>query len=268
MAEPAALPLDPWTIVGGVTPQRAYATAAVKVRLHQRRFRELVVSAYQVMCAMCRLRHGERAPRGLCKIHHAAYDANIVGVDPEYRVHVRRDVLEEHDGPMLQHGLQAMQDVRIRLPQSEGQRPRGEYLEERYAWLFGLPPSGFPDDLGTGNLDRVRQLVGDVSLGLDLDGPVDQGLELGVVTAKRERRPYLFIRPKGLGCSNGRCEIGVPSHKDGEVAGVEREELEQLRGHRHVGFLLLMPFVELLALRALSVLFLEPTHLDLNAGRA
>lgn len=43
----------------GVTPQRAYATVAVKRRLHQQRFRELVVSAYQVASAMCRLRHGE-----------------------------------------------------------------------------------------------------------------------------------------------------------------------------------------------------------------
>lgn len=135
----------------GVTPQRAYATVAVKKRLHQQRFRELVVSAYQVTCAMCRLRHGElldaahiledrdergraEVPNGLClcKIHHAAYDADIVGVDPDYRVHVRRDVLEEQDGPMLQHGLQAMQDVRIRLPRSAAQRPRREYLEERF----------------------------------------------------------------------------------------------------------------------------------------
>ena len=126
-------------------------TTAVKVRLHQRRFRELVVSAYRVSCAMCRLHHGElldaahilpdrdergrpEVPNGLClcKIHHAAYDADIVGVDPDYRVHVRRDVLEEHDGPMLQHGLQAMEGVRILVPRAGVQRPRQEYLEERF----------------------------------------------------------------------------------------------------------------------------------------
>ncbi len=151
MAESAALPLDPWTIVGGVTPQRAYATAAVKVRLHQRRFRELVVSAYRVTCAMCALRHGElldaahiladkdergrpEVPNGLClcKIHHAAYDANIVGVDPDYRVHVRRDVLEEHDGPMLRHGLQELQGQSIAKPPLKLHWPRKEYLEERF----------------------------------------------------------------------------------------------------------------------------------------
>jgi hypothetical protein len=46
-------------------------------------------------------------PNGLalCKIHHSAYDVNILGVSPEYRVHIRSDVLREHDGPMLKWGL-------------------------------------------------------------------------------------------------------------------------------------------------------------------
>jgi putative restriction endonuclease len=153
MAESAARVLTPeLTAMAGATPQRAYATAAVKVRLHQRRFRELVLSAYRTQCAMCLLRHGElldaahilpdrdergrpEVPNGLClcKIHHGAYDVNIVGVDPDYRVHVRRDVLEEHDGPMLRYGLQEMEGLTLRLPRSATQRPRPEYLEERFA---------------------------------------------------------------------------------------------------------------------------------------
>jgi len=66
------------------------------------------------------LRQGELPLFRAGKIHHAAYDTNIVGVDPDYRVHVRRDVLEEHDGPMLRHGLQGMQDVRIRFAAGGG----------------------------------------------------------------------------------------------------------------------------------------------------
>jgi putative restriction endonuclease len=69
---------------------------------------------------MCRLRHTplldaahilpDRDERGnpeipnglsLCKIHHSAYDVGILGVDPDCRIHLRSDVLEEHDGPML-----------------------------------------------------------------------------------------------------------------------------------------------------------------------
>ncbi len=133
-------------------PRHQYATATVKVRLHQRRFRELVVSAYGSRCAICRLRHVElldashilpdrdergrpEVPNGLslCKIHHAAYDNDVLGVDPDYVVHVRRDVLEEHDGPMLRHGLQETEGQRIAVPRAAGQRPRKGYLEERFA---------------------------------------------------------------------------------------------------------------------------------------
>lgn len=153
MAESMARVLRPdVTAAAGATPERAYATAAVKVRLHQRRFRQLVISAYQIRCAMCRLRHDElldaahilpdrdergrpEVPNGLClcKIHHAAYDANIVGVDPDYLVHVRRDVLAEHDGPMLRYGLQKMEGVTMQRPRAAALRPRPEYLEERFA---------------------------------------------------------------------------------------------------------------------------------------
>lgn len=132
--------------------RRAYTTAAVKVRLHQHRFRLLVVSAYRHQCTVCRLRHPElldaahiiedrdergrpEVPNGLalCKIHHSAFDANILGISPDARIHIRGDVLEEHDGPMLLHGLQEMHGQRIHLPGRADLRPRREYLEERFA---------------------------------------------------------------------------------------------------------------------------------------
>src|SRR5436853_112489 len=39
--------------------RRLYITAAVRQRLHQRAFRERVLSAYRHQCAFCRLRHEE-----------------------------------------------------------------------------------------------------------------------------------------------------------------------------------------------------------------
>lgn len=132
--------------------RRAYATATVKVRLHQHRFRELVVAAYRDRCAVCRLAHRElldaahilpdhdvrgrpEVPNGLslCKIHHGAFDALIMGVDPAYRVHIRSDVLKEKDGPMLLHGLQELHGSAIAVPVSKALRPNPEYLEERFA---------------------------------------------------------------------------------------------------------------------------------------
>ncbi|MFZ5625069.1 MAG: HNH endonuclease [Gemmatimonadota bacterium] len=130
---------------------RRYATRTVKQRLHQRRFRYLVLDAYREQCAMCRLRpeplldaahilpaRHERGrpeiPNGLalCKIHHSAYDVGILGVDPDYRIHLREDVLAEHDGPMLRHGLQEMHNQLIQVPRRPEQRPNREFLAERF----------------------------------------------------------------------------------------------------------------------------------------
>jgi putative restriction endonuclease len=132
--------------------QRAYAMRAVKVRLHQRRFRELVVGAYKCRCSVCTLGHWQlldaahivpdREERGfaeipnglaLCRIHHAAFDANILGVDADHKVHIRGDVLEEHDGPMLKHALQEMHGQLITVPRDSRLQPKLEYLEERFA---------------------------------------------------------------------------------------------------------------------------------------
>jgi putative restriction endonuclease len=46
---------------------------------------------------------------------------------------VRHDVLEEHDGPMLKHGLQEMHASKIILPGRAANRPNRDYLEERFA---------------------------------------------------------------------------------------------------------------------------------------
>ena len=69
----------------------------------------------------------------LCRIHHGAYDYGILGVDPDYRVHLRPDVLEEHDGPMLRHGLQELHGSRIQTPRKAEHLPNRDYLAERFA---------------------------------------------------------------------------------------------------------------------------------------
>jgi putative restriction endonuclease len=73
-------------------------------------------------------------PNGLamCKIHHAAYDANIIGIRPDRIVEVRDDVLTEVDGPMLRHGLQEMHGSAIYLPRLRRDQPDPSRLEERY----------------------------------------------------------------------------------------------------------------------------------------
>ena len=130
---------------------KRYMERLNQVRLHQPMFRARVLAAYDSHCALCRLGHVELldaahiipdgrphgdpvVPNGLamCKIHHAAYDRDILGVRPDLVVDVRQDILDEIDGPMLRHGLQEMKGLRITVPSSRRSRPDRMRLEERY----------------------------------------------------------------------------------------------------------------------------------------
>jgi putative restriction endonuclease len=141
------------TAVTDMAGRRKYVTRLVQYRLHQEEFRVRVIRAYRVNCAICRLRdhpelldaahilpdgHPQGAPilpngLSLCKLHHAAFDANLVGIRPDYVVEVRRDLLDEIDGPMLQHGLQGMEGRRLVVPIRVEQRPDPKFLDERYS---------------------------------------------------------------------------------------------------------------------------------------
>jgi putative restriction endonuclease len=130
---------------------RAYADRLTKLRLHQPVFRARVLAAYQRTCAVCRLKHVDLLDAAhilsdseggqpvvtnglaLCKIHHAAYDRNILGIRPEYTVEIRNDVLQETDGPMLKHGLQDLHGAPLTLPPQRSNHPDTELLAARYS---------------------------------------------------------------------------------------------------------------------------------------
>jgi putative restriction endonuclease len=38
----------------------------------------------------------------LSKIQHAAFDAHLIGIDPDFRLHVSEQLLGLNDGPMLE----------------------------------------------------------------------------------------------------------------------------------------------------------------------
>ena len=46
----------------------------------------------------------------LCRLHHAAFDRQFIGIRPDYVVEVWRKILDEDDGPMLPHGLKGLHD--------------------------------------------------------------------------------------------------------------------------------------------------------------
>ena len=68
----------------------------------------------------------------LCKIHHAAFDHNILGIDADYIIHVKREILEESDGPMLQHGIKELNKQKIILPSNRKDHPEKEYLDHKF----------------------------------------------------------------------------------------------------------------------------------------
>jgi hypothetical protein len=48
----------------------------------------------------------------LCKPHHTAFDAFFLLIRPDYVIEIRRNVLEEVDGPVLKHALQGLHGAR------------------------------------------------------------------------------------------------------------------------------------------------------------
>ena len=138
---------------------RRWVERRTKARLHQRVFRSQVLLAYEGRCAICKIRHVELldaahiiadgrpnglpvVPNGLslCKIHHAAFDHQILGIRPDLTIHVRQDVLEEVDGWMLKGGIQGVHDTRLAaIPRHRSERPDELLLAERYADFLGRP---------------------------------------------------------------------------------------------------------------------------------
>jgi putative restriction endonuclease len=136
--------------------ERRYAVREMRVRLHQARFRGRVVPAYRSQCAMCQLKElrlldaahilGDTLQAGeptiqnglsLCAIHHRAFDQNLVGVSPDYVVHVSRRLLDDEDGPMLDL-LKRFHESPLVLPNRVADRPDRDRLEARFTRFLDL----------------------------------------------------------------------------------------------------------------------------------
>jgi putative restriction endonuclease len=131
--------------------ERRYALRLVKQRLHQSTFRQAVIDAYQARCALSGVpepilldaahiiedkneKFGHPVVQNgipLSKIHHAAFDAHLIGIDPDFRIHVARRLLPQKDGPILE-ALKGLNGAMLRLPLREHDRPDRERLGQRF----------------------------------------------------------------------------------------------------------------------------------------
>ncbi len=134
------------------SPERRYALREVKARLHQASFRDAVVSAYGGRCAISDLPEPRLLDAAhivmdadeqlgqpivsnglpLTKIHHAAFDTHLIGVDPDFRIHVSDRLLDLHDGPFLELGLKGIVGQVIQLPRRSEDRPDRDRLALRF----------------------------------------------------------------------------------------------------------------------------------------
>ena len=131
--------------------ERRYYMRQTQQRAHQSMFRAAVLRAYNGRCAVTGLpvaplidaahiiedSHEELGqpvvPNGLplSKIHHSAFDANLIGVDTDHRIHVSERLLDENDGPMLDL-LKGAKGSRIHLPSRSEDYPDPERLKRRF----------------------------------------------------------------------------------------------------------------------------------------
>jgi putative restriction endonuclease len=133
-------------------PERRYAPREVKARLHQASFRDAVLAAYRGRCAISHLPEPRLLDAAhividadeqlgqpivsngfaLTKLHHAAFDAQLIGIDPDFRIHVSDRLLEIHDGPFLELGLKGIAGQMIQLPRRSVDRPDRDRLARRF----------------------------------------------------------------------------------------------------------------------------------------
>jgi putative restriction endonuclease len=131
--------------------ERRYALRMVKQRLHQASFRDAVIAAYRGRCALSGLpepmlldaahivadadeRLGQPVVSNgipLSKIHHAAFDAHLIGIDPDFKVHVAERLLSQNDGPMLE-ALKRLHRTNFHLPGRPKDYPERDRLAQRF----------------------------------------------------------------------------------------------------------------------------------------
>lgn len=130
--------------------ERKYGVTETRIRLFQAHFRRDVLEAYDRRCAVCSLGEGPvldgahivpdseelgepRVSNGLsfCPLHHRAYDRDLIGVRPDFTVHVFRGRMdhpeEEHSGVITEFDGEA-----LRIPSEKGLRPDRELVENRW----------------------------------------------------------------------------------------------------------------------------------------
>ena len=130
--------------------EASYSVTAARSRNHQAWFSARTKAAYVWKCAFSGLPVREllvgahivpdaaggspSVRNGICMsaLHHVAFDSHMLGVDPDFRVHVSAPLLEKQDGELLAV-LKDLDGTRLRLPRDHGDWPDPAFLERRFS---------------------------------------------------------------------------------------------------------------------------------------
>lgn len=131
-------------------PERAYAIRESRVRLFQATFRENVLQAYGNRCAISGLPVKQLLDAAhitpdseddsstdvtngiaLSKVHHRAYDSNLLGISPDLKIVVSEKLMNIADGPMLE-AIKSTNGLFLSEPIHGDARPDRERLAKRF----------------------------------------------------------------------------------------------------------------------------------------
>lgn len=129
--------------------EASYSRRMTRTRNHQAWFSTRTKAAYQWKCAFSGLPvrellvgahivpDAEGGPpwvqNGICMsaLHHPAFDSHLIGVDPDFQVHVSSRLHEQEDGDLLV-ALKDLDGTELRLPREQEDWPNRDFLKHRF----------------------------------------------------------------------------------------------------------------------------------------
>ena len=130
--------------------ERSYSVTTARSRNHQAWFSARTKAAYGYQCAFSGLPVREllvgahiipdadggaaSVKNGICMstLHHTAFDTHLIGVDPDFRIHISPPLQDRSDGDLLTT-LKGLEGTRLRLPSDREDWPETDYLEQRFS---------------------------------------------------------------------------------------------------------------------------------------
>lgn len=128
-----------------------YLVKESKTRLHQSSFRLAVLDAYRHRCAIT----GLQAPKlleaahiipdgevgdiqflsngvALSRIHHRAYDSNLLGIAPDCTIHIGKELQAVSDNEFCQSAFLKYEGAKLSVPRNVDAHPNSEFLAKRF----------------------------------------------------------------------------------------------------------------------------------------